>query len=175
MPRYPLPTVRLLLAAAVLLASIPAHAEICPGDQPTWISGRTVVWEPNLDPPQLRGVGEVFVYAYEPGESTAGTRFMAVSDPDGYFCIHDTTEGDWAVTSFEPFHFRPFVREIHCDPAGCDLGEIQLDQPMVRISDDYIDYGDDWWGGPWARPRRPPACCAQSSAGSAVIRQLSSL
>ena len=143
--------VRLVLLPLVLFLSNSALAEICPDTEPTAISGRVVVWEANLDPPSQRGVGEVYVYAFEPGDSTEGTRFMAVSDDEGYFCIHDTFEADWVVTSFEPFTYRPFVREIHCSSGACELGEIQLDQSLVRISDDYVDFQDGWWGGPFAQ------------------------
>ena len=131
---------RLCLILWIAALALPAVAEVCPDDEPTAINGRVVVWEDNLDPPAMRGVGEVFVYAFEPGDSTEGTRFMAVTDGDGHFCIHDTFEADWVVTSYEPFTFRPFVTEIHCAPDACGLGEIQLDEQMVRISDDYVDY-----------------------------------
>ena len=149
--------VRLVLLPLVLFLSNSALAEICPDTEPTAISGRVVVWEANLDPPSQRGVGEVYVYAFEPGDSTEGTRFMAVSDDEGYFCIHDTFEADWVVTSFEPFTYRPFVRELHCSSGACDLGDLQLDQTMVRISDDYVDYQDGWWGGPFAQTVVMPA------------------
>jgi len=145
-----------LFLVAAACASV-ATAEVCPDTEPTAIGGRVLVWEDNLEPPALRGVGEVYVYAFEPGDSTEGTRYMAVSDGDGYFCIHDTYDADWVVTSFEPFTYRPFVREIHCQPGACDLGDIQLDQTMVRISDDYVDYQDGWWGGPFAQTVVMPA------------------
>jgi len=72
---------------------------------------------------------------------------MAVSDGDGYFCIHDTLEGEWVVTSFEPFTFRPFVRELTCTAGTCDLGDVRVDEHLLRISDDFVGFGDGWWGG----------------------------
>ncbi len=140
------------LLTLVVGASAPslAPAEICPQNNPEWMDGRIIVWEPNLEPPVFRGVGEVFVYAYERGDSTVDTRFIAVTDPDGYFCIHDTSPGDWVITVFEPFVFRPIVAEITCTAGECDAGEIRVDQ-MIRISDDYLDYGPDWYGYSFAQ------------------------
>ena len=142
---------RLVTAAICLLLAGPAVAEICPDDQPTAMRGRVVVWEDNLDPPAWRGVGEVFVYAYGPGDHVGQPRTMAVSDGDGHFCVHDTTEGEWVVTAFEPFTYRPFVREIQCAPGACDLGDLALDDALVRISADDVDYQDGWWGGPFGQ------------------------
>jgi len=133
------------------------RAEVCTGDNPTWLGGRVVVHEMNYDPPALRGVGEVFVYAYQRGDTPEGIRRMAVTDNDGYFCIHDTDEGEWLVTSYEPFTFRPFVIEMACTPGNCDLGDIHVDRSMARISDDFVDYEDGWWGGPFAQTVEMPA------------------
>lgn len=148
--------VPLLLVAALLIPGPGARAEQCPPGEPTWIRGRVTVWEPNLNPAQLRGLGEVYVYAYEPGDSTPQTRYMAVSDPDGHFCIHDTFAGPWVVTAFEPFQFRPFVVELSCVDGACDLGEVRVDEHLVRISDDYVSFGSDWWGGPFAQSVQMP-------------------
>jgi MYXO-CTERM domain-containing protein len=136
-----------LFATLVVLWARPTRSEQCPQNEPEWIGGRVVVWEQNLNPEQLRGVGEVFVYAFEPCNSTPGTRYMAVTDADGYFCIHDTFAGDWVITAFEPFQFRPFVTELSCSAGNCDLGEIRIDQSMVRISDDFVNWNGSWnWG-----------------------------
>ena len=110
---------RTVLAAAGLVAGIwalpaPASAERCPSSEPTSIRGRVVVHEPNKNPPGLRGVGEVFVYAYPVGRPDSGKRKIAVTDPKGHFCIHDTAAGKWVVTSAQPFQFRPFVRQLDC-------------------------------------------------------------
>jgi len=137
-----------MVPALLLLLGIgDASAEIC---------GRVTVFEPNLQSPAERGLGEVFVYAFEPGESSPATRFMAVSDPDGNFCIHDTEPGDWVVTAWEPFQFRPFVVEISCQDTPCDLGTIRVDASMVRISDDFLDYEEGWWGGPFSQSVQAP-------------------
>ncbi len=145
-------TVAVIAVACGVMGAATARAETCPDDEPTWIGGRVVVDEPNMDPPGIRGVGEVFVYAYERGDSATAVRTMAVTDGDGYFCIHDTHAADWVVTCGEPFTFRPFVMEVTCsEENGCDLGEIRIDEHMLRISDDYVDYVDGWWGGPFAQ------------------------
>lgn len=160
MDRCCLRTVGLVTGLSLLVLSLvegtEARAEQCPPGEPTWISGRVTVWEPNLDPAQLRGLGEVYVYAFEPGDSTASTRYMAVSDADGHFCIHDTFAGSWVVTAFEPFQFRPFVVDLACAPGACDLGELRVDESLVRISDDYVSFGTDWWGGPFAQSVQMP-------------------
>ncbi len=155
------PTLRALVTAlacfAPLFVATFAQAEICPDDQPSWIRGRVVVAAPNLGQVE-RGVGEIFVYAHTPGASAPGARFIAVSDQEGHFCIRDMPPGRWILTSFEPFHFRPFVMELDCTSgATCDAGTVALDTAMVRISDDYVDFGGDWWGGPWAQSVRMPA------------------
>ena len=66
-----------LLGLLAALVPRPAAAEQCPPTEPTWLGGRVVVWEPNLNPAQFRGMGEVFVYAFTPGDSQPDTRFMA--------------------------------------------------------------------------------------------------
>lgn len=147
---------RLLVAGGLWLAAAPALAVPCPTDAAGAIEMRFVVFEPNLDPPADRGLGEVFAYAYERGESTAGTRFIAVSDRDGVACIEGTGEGDWTVTVFEPFVFRPVVREASCGAGVCDLGTIRLDTAL-RVSDDYVDFGSGWFGGPFAQTLTVPA------------------
>ena len=37
------------------------------------------------------------------------------------------------------------------------MGEIRLDEHMFRISDDYVNFGSDWWGGPFAQSIVMPA------------------
>lgn len=157
---------RAFTVTVLLLLGLPqlARAERCPANQPAWLRGRVVVNEPNLKPPALRGVGEVFVFAYQRGATPASLRRMAVTDSDGYFCIHDTVPGEWAVTSLEPFTFRPFVRELTCAAGACDLGEVRVDENLFRISDDYVNFEQDgtmWWGGPYAQTIVFPAGATQ--------------
>ncbi|QQR91280.1 MAG: hypothetical protein IPJ88_06010 [Myxococcales bacterium] len=123
-----------------------AYAEQCPNDQPSWIRGRAVYNEQGVS----RTLGEVYVYAYERGQSTANTRYIAVTDNDGYLCIHDTGYGEWVVTVYEPFTFRPIVRELNCSASACDLGDLHLDTAL-RISDDHLGYDGNWWGGSFAQ------------------------
>ncbi|MBS1119786.1 MAG: hypothetical protein H6Q90_2014 [Deltaproteobacteria bacterium] len=122
-----------------------ARAETCPENQPGWMRGRAIVFEPNLTPPGDRGIGEIFAFAFRRGDSEPGTRYLAVSDSDGNLCIHDTSAGEWVVTSLEPFTFRPIVREVTCTARSCDMGELHFE--ALRVSDDYVEYNTDWWSG----------------------------
>ena len=160
---------RILLAISVagltfLTGMQTAAAEECPSSEPTSIRGRVVVDEPNKNPPGLRGIGEVFVYAYPVGRPDTGKRKIAVTDPKGHFCIHDTNAGKWIVTSAQPFQFRPFVETLDCQAGSCDLGEIRLDESLLRISDDFVSYDSNWWGGPYAQTITVPSGAASINA-----------
>lgn len=139
------------LSAYLCLASIgTATAAPCP-DTPEashWVRGRLMVRAANLGPDEIRGVGEVYVYAYKKSTSSQGSAYWTMSDNNGDFCLENTAQGSWVVTVFEPFHFRPFVREVDSVLSTCHMGNIFLDSSMLTISDDYVEGSYREWGGP---------------------------